>query len=121
MLKGRLGKWMFALSEFDIRYQPAKVFKGQALAALIAERINTNIATLSIRAWAMYFDASACADGCGIGILLVLPQGQRILFQSDYLLLAPIISQNLKQFVKVWSCFLRPELKQWKFLGIQNW
>ena len=27
-LKGRLGKWMYALSEFDIRYQPAKAVKG---------------------------------------------------------------------------------------------
>jgi hypothetical protein len=75
MLKGRLGKWMFALSEFDIRYQPTKAAKGQALADLIEERINTNIATLSVRAWAMYFDGLACKDGCGIGILLVLPRG----------------------------------------------
>jgi hypothetical protein len=75
VLKGRLGKWMFALSEFDIWYQPAKAVKGQALADLIAERISTNIATLSVRAWAMYFDGSACEDGCGIGILLVSPQG----------------------------------------------
>ena len=37
VLKGRLGKWMFALSEFDLRYQPAKAVKGQALADLIAE------------------------------------------------------------------------------------
>ena len=28
VLKGRLGKWMFALSEFDIRYHPAKAVKG---------------------------------------------------------------------------------------------
>jgi hypothetical protein len=75
VLKGRLKKWMFALSEFDIRYQPVKAVKGQALADLIAERINTNIATLSVRAWAMYFDGSACEDGCGIGILLVSPRG----------------------------------------------
>jgi hypothetical protein len=53
VLKGRLGKWMFALSEFDIRYQPVKAVKGQALADLIAERINTDIAALSMRAWAM--------------------------------------------------------------------
>jgi ribonuclease HI len=66
---------MFALSEFDIRYQPVKAVKGQALADLITERINTNIATLSVRAWAMYFDGSACEDGCGIGILLVSPKG----------------------------------------------
>jgi hypothetical protein len=75
VLKGRLRKWMFALSKFDIQYQPAKTVKGQALADLIAERINTNIATLSVRTWAMYFDGSACEDGCGIGILLVSPQG----------------------------------------------
>jgi hypothetical protein len=97
MLKGRLGKWMFALSEFDIRYQPVKAVKGQALADLIAERINTDIAALSVRAWAMYFDESACGDGCGIGILLVSPWGQHILFQSDYLPLAPIIWQNMKR------------------------
>jgi hypothetical protein len=75
VLKGRLGKWMFMLSEFDIRYQPAKAIKGQALTGLIAERINTNIVTLSVRVWAMYFDGPACEDGCGIGILLVSPRG----------------------------------------------
>jgi hypothetical protein len=66
---------MFALSEFDIRYQPAKAVKGQALADLIAESVNTNIAALSVRAWAMYFDGSVCGDECGIGILLVSPWG----------------------------------------------
>src|SRR4051812_25781886 len=75
VLKGRLGKWMFALSEFDIRYQPAKAVKGQALADLIAEQINTDIATLSVRAWAMFFDGSACDNGCDIGVLLVSPRG----------------------------------------------
>src|SRR3954465_15627321 len=64
VLKGRLGKWMFALLEFDIRYQPAKAVKGQALADLIVERINTDIAALSVRAWAMFFDGSVCDDGC---------------------------------------------------------
>jgi ribonuclease HI len=75
VLKDRLGKWMFALSKFDIRYQPAKAVNGQALADHITKRINTNIATLSVHAWAMYFDGSAYEDGCCIGILLVSPQG----------------------------------------------
>jgi hypothetical protein len=66
---------MFTLSEFNIQYQPVKAVKGQALVDLIAERINTNIARLSMRAWAMYFDGSGCKDGCGIGILLVSPWG----------------------------------------------
>jgi hypothetical protein len=34
VLKGQLRKWMFALSEFNIRYQPAKAVKGQALVDL---------------------------------------------------------------------------------------
>jgi ribonuclease HI len=75
VLKGRLGKWMFALLEFDIRYQPAKAVQGQALADLMSERVNTNIAALTVRAWAMYFDGSVCRDGCGIRILLVSPRG----------------------------------------------
>ena len=64
-----------ALSEFDIRYQPTKAVKGQALADLVADRINTDIAAVFIRAWAMFFDGSACDDGCGVGILLVSPHG----------------------------------------------
>jgi hypothetical protein len=87
ILKGQLRKWMFALSKFDIQYQPAKAIKGQALAYLIAERINTNIATLSMRAWAMYFDGLACEDGCGIGVLLVSPRG--VMYSFSVRLLAP--------------------------------
>jgi ribonuclease HI len=44
------------------------------LGDLIAKRINTDIAALSVRAWAMYFDGSACGDGCGIGILFMSPR-----------------------------------------------
>jgi ribonuclease HI len=71
---------MFALSEFDIRYQPAKAIKGQALADLVAERTSSDIAALSICTWAMYFDGSVCGDGSGIGILLVSPRGATYAF-----------------------------------------
>jgi ribonuclease HI len=98
VLKGRLRKWMFTLSEFDIRYQPAKAVKGQALADLITERINTNIATLSVRAWAMYFDGSACEDGCGIGILLVSPRG--VTYSFSISLPAPC-TNNLAEYEAV--------------------
>jgi hypothetical protein len=98
VLKGRLGKWMFALLEFDIRYQPAKAIKGQALADLIVERINTNIATLSVRAWTMYFDISAYEDGCGIGILLVSPRG--VTYSFSIRLPAPC-TNNLAEYEAV--------------------
>jgi hypothetical protein len=95
VLKGQLRNWMFALSEFDIRYQPAKANKGQTLPDLIVERINTNIATLSVRAWAMYFDGSACEDGCGIGILLVSPRG--VMYSFSIRLPAPC-TNNLADY-----------------------
>jgi hypothetical protein len=79
---------MFELSEFDIRYQPMKAVKGQALTYLIVERININIATLSVSAWAMYFDGSACEDGCAIGILLVSPRG--VTYSFSFRLLVPL-------------------------------
>jgi hypothetical protein len=98
VLKGRLGKWMFALSEFDIWYQPTKAVKGQALVDLIAERININIATLYVWSWAMYFDGSACEDGCGIGILLVSPQG--VMYSFSIRLSAPC-TNNLAEYKAV--------------------
>jgi hypothetical protein len=93
-----MGKWMFALSEFDIRYQPAKAVKGQALVDLIAERVITNIAVLSVRAWAMYFDGLVCGDGCGIGILLVSPQGATYYFSIR---LSTACTNNLAEYEAV--------------------
>jgi ribonuclease HI len=98
VLKGRLRKWMFALSSFDIWYQPAKAVKGQALADLIEKRINTNIAKLSVHAWAMYFDGSACEDGCGIGVLLVSPRG--VTYSFSVRLPAPC-TNNLAEYEAV--------------------
>ena len=45
---------MLFRSEFDIRYQPAKAVKGQALVDLIADRVNTDVSALFVRAWAMF-------------------------------------------------------------------
>jgi hypothetical protein len=98
VLKGQLEKWMFTLSEFDIRYQPTKAVKRQALADLIIERINTNVATLSVRAWALYFDGSACENGCGVGILLVSPWG--VMYSFSIRLPAPC-TNNLAEYEAV--------------------
>jgi hypothetical protein len=87
---------MFTLLEFNIRYQPAKAVKGQALADLIAERINTNVATLFVHAWTMYFDGSSCDDG--IGILLVSPRGVTYSFSIG---LPALCTNNLAEYEAV--------------------
>jgi hypothetical protein len=112
VLKGRLRKWMFALSEFDIRYQPAKAVKGQALADLIAERVNTNITALSVRAWLCTSTDQFVETGVASASCWYHLGGQRILSRSDYLLLAPTILWSTRRCIKVWNCFWRPEPKQ---------
>ena len=37
ILKGRVGKWIFYLTEFDLRYESPKAIKGQAIADFIVE------------------------------------------------------------------------------------
>jgi hypothetical protein len=121
VLKGRLGKWMFALSEFNIRYQPAKAVKGQALADLIAERVNTNIAVFPyVHGPCTLTGQFAEMDVASVSCWYRL-EGQRIRFQSDCIPLAPITWQNMKRCIEVWNCSWRPGLKQWKFLGTRNW
>ena len=73
ILKGRLGKWMYALSEFDVRFQPAKAVKGQALANLITERVSPSAQFADVKPWVMFFDGSTCESACGIGIHIILP------------------------------------------------
>ena len=35
ILNGRMGKWILALSEFDLRYESAKAVKGQVMADFV--------------------------------------------------------------------------------------
>ncbi|GKV20231.1 hypothetical protein SLEP1_g30388 [Rubroshorea leprosula] len=37
LLRGRIGKWVLALSEFNLKYMPQKAVKGQALANFLAD------------------------------------------------------------------------------------
>ena len=37
ILNGRMGKWILALSEFDLRYELAKAVKGQVIANFVTQ------------------------------------------------------------------------------------
>ena len=37
ILSGRMGKWILALSEFDLRYELAKAVKGQVIANFVTQ------------------------------------------------------------------------------------
>jgi hypothetical protein len=46
MLNGRMGKWILALLEFDLRFESAKAIKGQITAGFITQHHKPSISYL---------------------------------------------------------------------------
>nr|AAX95395.1 Reverse transcriptase (RNA-dependent DNA polymerase), putative [Oryza sativa Japonica Group]ABA92966.2 retrotransposon protein, putative, unclassified [Oryza sativa Japonica Group] len=75
ILKGRIGKWIFTLTEFDLRYESPKAIKGQAIADFIVDHRDDSIGSVEIVPWTLFFDGSVCTHGCGIGLVIISPRG----------------------------------------------
>jgi ribonuclease HI len=76
ILSGRIGKWILALSEFDLRYELAKAVKGQVMADFVTQHCST-VDSLEVAPWTLFFDGSTCGEGAGIDIVLISPQGRK--------------------------------------------
>jgi hypothetical protein len=61
ILHGRIGKWIIALSEFELRFESAKAVKGQIIVDFITEHRDSSINLLEITPWASFFDGSHVA------------------------------------------------------------
>ena len=61
-MSGRIGKWILALSEFDLRYEMTKAVKGQIMADFVTQHRGIMNA-LEIVAWTLFFDGSTCDRG----------------------------------------------------------
>nr|AAX96419.1 retrotransposon protein, putative, unclassified [Oryza sativa Japonica Group] len=55
---GRVGKWIFSLTEFDLRYESPKAIKGQAIADFIVEHRDDSIGSVEMVPWTLFFDGS---------------------------------------------------------------
>ena len=80
ILSGRIGKWAYALVEYDLAYESLRVVKGQIIVDFIVEhRINDEhdleVGYVTCTPWKLFFDRSACDDGQGIGAVLISPSG----------------------------------------------
>ena len=75
ILNGRMGKWILALSKFDLRYELAKAVKGQVMADFITQHHKLSIGYVEPMPWTLFFDGSSCKQGGGIGIVIVSPRG----------------------------------------------
>jgi ribonuclease HI len=87
IMSGRIGKWAYALIEYDLAYEPLKSMKGQVVAYFIVEhRINDthklDMSYLTIAPWTLYFNGSVYNEGQGIDIVLVSPSNVSFDFSS---------------------------------------
>ena len=70
-----MGKWILALSEFDLMYESAKAVKGQLIANFITQHHKPGIRYVELIPWTLFFDGSSYKQGGGIGIVIVSPRG----------------------------------------------
>ena len=80
ILSGRIGKWPYALVEYDLACETLKSMRGQIVADFIVEhRINDKhdleVGYITCTPWKLYFDRSVCDDGQGIGAVLLSQNG----------------------------------------------
>jgi ribonuclease HI len=95
ILNVRIGKWILALSEFDLTYQSAKAIKGQVMAGLVTQHCGPEVAVIEPIPWTMFFDGSSCGVGAGIGIVLISPQGTSYEF---YILIEKTSTNNQVEY-----------------------
>jgi hypothetical protein len=91
ILNGRIGKWIIALSEFELRFESAKAVKGQIIADFITEHRGPSINLLEITLWALFFGGSSCGKGGGVGILLISPTREMFEFAIT---IQPTVTNN---------------------------
>jgi hypothetical protein len=96
ILNGRIGKWILALSEFEIRFESPKVVKAQIIDDFITEHRDPSINLLEITPWALFCDGSSCGKGGGVGILLISPRGRCLSLLFLFNLQSQINKLNMK-------------------------
>ena len=77
---GRLIKWAIELSDFDIRYKPRTMVKGQILVDFImeftpAQSTEATILALDLPIWRLSIDGAANAQGSDAGLILTSSDG----------------------------------------------
>jgi hypothetical protein len=95
ILNGRIGKWILALSEFELKFESAKAVKGHIIADFITEHRDLSIDLLEITPWALFFDGSSCGKGGGVGILLISHRGEMFEFAIP---IQPTVTNNQAEY-----------------------
>jgi hypothetical protein len=77
ILSVRLGKWAYALVEYELTYELFKVVKGQIVADFIVNHSITadDTCLVMVSPWRLFFNGSVCDQGCGVNCVITSPGG----------------------------------------------
>jgi hypothetical protein len=70
IMSDRIGKYAYALIEYDLAYKPSKSMKGWVIADFIVEHPiddtrRLGMSYLTVTPWTLYFGGSVCNEGQG--------------------------------------------------------
>jgi hypothetical protein len=78
ILSGMIGKWAYALVEYDIAYKLLRSMKGQVVADFIVDHaidVDHSVDFVQLKSWELFFDGSVCSKGQEVGCVIVSPNG----------------------------------------------
>jgi hypothetical protein len=78
ILSRRIGKWAYALDEYDLAYEPLRSMKGQVVADFIVNHaidVEHSVDLVQLKPWGLFFDGLVCSKGQGARCVIVSPSG----------------------------------------------
>jgi hypothetical protein len=101
ILSGRVSKWSYALVEYDLRYEPIGLMKGQIVADFIVQhridkQVDLDVSYVTFTPWKLHFDGSTCKSGYGVGIIITSPSEAIFEALSGFIINVPIIKLSMK-------------------------
>jgi hypothetical protein len=78
IVSGRIGKWAYALVEYDLAYELVRSMKGQVVANFIVDHavdVDHSVDFVQLKPWGLYFDGLVCSKGQGDGCVIISPSG----------------------------------------------
>ena len=108
ILSGRIGKWAYALVEYDLAYESLRAVRGQIVADFVVEhQINEEhdleVGYVTCTPWKLYFDRPFCDDDQGIGAALISLNGVILSSQNDQKRIAQIIKLSMNRVYLAWN------------------
>jgi hypothetical protein len=107
ILSGRVGKWAYALVEYDLHCEPLSSMKGQIVVDFIVghrvdKQLDLNVGYVTFTPWNLHFDGSICKDGCGVGVVIILPSGVVLMLLTHWIMIVLTTKPNMKLFYLGW-------------------